>query len=50
MEPILFTKAPDAGPQTFAEYRAEGGYEALAKALAAGPQPVLNEYSTDNNK
>lgn len=45
MEPILLTKAPDAGPQTFDEYRAEGGYEALAKALTAGPQSVLNELT-----
>ena len=41
MDPILLTKGADSGPQTLDEYRAEGGYEALTKALASGPQQVL---------
>ena len=43
MEAILLTKEPDAGVQTLDEYRAEGGYEALATALASSPQSVLDE-------
>jgi NADH-quinone oxidoreductase subunit F len=43
IEPILLTNGPDASPQTLDEYRAEGGYEALATAVAANPQLVLDE-------
>jgi NADH-quinone oxidoreductase subunit F len=42
VEPILLTKEPEAGPQTFAEYVDEGGYEALTQALAGSPQDVLD--------
>lgn len=32
--PLLLVRPPDAPPETLAEYRARGGYEALARALA----------------
>jgi NADH:ubiquinone oxidoreductase subunit F (NADH-binding) len=35
--PLLLTRSPDAPPQTLAEYRAAGGYAALAKALGKAP-------------
>ncbi|MEM7204937.1 MAG: NADH-ubiquinone oxidoreductase-F iron-sulfur binding region domain-containing protein [Planctomycetota bacterium] len=38
---ILLTKDRAAGPQTFAEFRAEGGLLALETALAAAPEAVL---------
>ncbi len=42
VEPIVLTKGLEAGPQTFSEYVAEGGYEALTHALAGSPQEVLD--------
>ncbi len=42
VEPILLTKTREAGPQTYDEYAAEGGYEALKRALAGSPQDVLD--------
>ncbi|MPZ14229.1 MAG: NADH-quinone oxidoreductase subunit F [Chloroflexi bacterium] len=42
MEPIVLTKDPTDGFQTFEEYGAEGGYEALRRVLADGPQAVLD--------
>jgi NADH:ubiquinone oxidoreductase subunit F (NADH-binding) len=45
--PLLLTHAPDAAPQTLAEYEREGGYAALRAALAAGtPAAVLAEVET----
>lgn len=42
LEPILLTKDPAAGPQTLDEYRAEGGYQALERALNAAPRAVID--------
>jgi len=42
VELIVLTKGPEAGPQTFSEYVAEGGYDALKRALAGSPQDVLD--------
>ncbi len=42
MERIVLTKNIADGPQTFDEYVAEGGYQALDRALAGSPQDVLN--------
>jgi NADH-quinone oxidoreductase subunit F len=42
MEHIVLTKNIADGPQTFDEYRAEGGYQALERALAGSPQDVLD--------
>ena len=42
MEHIVLTKNLADGPQTFDEYRAEGGYQALDKALAGSPAEVLD--------
>ncbi len=42
MERIVLTKDPNAGPQTFEEYRAEGGYEAVARALAGDPKQIID--------
>jgi NADH-quinone oxidoreductase subunit F len=42
VEPILLTKGPGDGPQTFQEYIAEGGYQALQRALAGSPQDILD--------
>ncbi|MBI4212754.1 MAG: SLBB domain-containing protein [Chloroflexi bacterium] len=41
MDRVLLTKQLGTGPQTFDEYRAEGGYEALTKAVTTGPLSVL---------
>jgi len=41
MEAILLTKNLQLGPQTLAEYRAEGGYEALGRALWDKAEIVL---------
>ena len=49
MERIVFTKGPGvrppAEPQTYEEYIAEGGYEAVRRALAGNPQAVLDAVS-----
>jgi NADH:ubiquinone oxidoreductase subunit F (NADH-binding) len=42
VEAIVLTKDPAAGPQTLDEYVAEGGYQAIAKALAGMPQDVID--------
>ncbi len=42
MERIVLTKDPGAGPQTFEEYRAEGGYEAVTRALAGAPKDIID--------
>ncbi len=39
--PRLLTRAPDAPPESLAEYRAGGGYLALARARAEGAEAVL---------
>jgi NADH-quinone oxidoreductase subunit F len=41
VERIILTKDPSQGPQTLDEYRGEGGYQALARALAGSPESVL---------
>ncbi|HZT08424.1 MAG TPA: NADH-ubiquinone oxidoreductase-F iron-sulfur binding region domain-containing protein [Chloroflexota bacterium] len=42
MERIILTKDLASGPQTFDEYRAEGGYAALERALGGPPKDVLD--------
>lgn len=42
MEAILLTNGVGKGPQSLDAYRGEGGYEALVKAVAGGPQSVLD--------
>lgn len=42
MERIVLTKDPAAGPQTLGEYRAEGGYQAIERALVDPPQRVID--------
>src|SRR3954453_13840482 len=42
VERIVLTKHLAVGPQTFEEFRAEGGYQALDRALAGSPQEVLD--------
>jgi NADH-quinone oxidoreductase subunit F len=41
VEAILLTDGVGKGPQSIAAYQAEGGYEAVQRAVAAGPQSVL---------
>lgn len=45
MEAILLTDDEGGGPQSFDAYVAEGGYEAVKKAVAGGPQIVLDVVS-----
>jgi NADH-quinone oxidoreductase subunit F len=42
LERIVLTKDIAQGPQTLDEYRAEGGFQALDRALAGPPQDVLD--------
>lgn len=42
MERILLTNPDGADHQTFDAYRAEGGYDAVAKAVVSGPKSVLD--------
>jgi len=42
VEPIVLTKGRDAGPQSFDEYLAEGGYQALESSRARPPGDVLD--------
>ncbi|MBM2809759.1 MAG: dehydrogenase (quinone) [Chloroflexi bacterium] len=39
---MVLTRGPEAGAQTFDDYIAEGGYQALKKALAQTPAQVLD--------
>ncbi|MBI2895988.1 MAG: hypothetical protein HYY06_20690 [Deltaproteobacteria bacterium] len=39
--PLLFTRPPDAPPETLDEYRAAGGYEALSKARSSDPEDLI---------
>src|SRR5918996_2187114 len=45
MEGILFPRGVAAGREDLQEYRARGGYEALAKAIKATPETVIKEVS-----
>lgn len=42
MEPILLTQGVGGAPQDLSAYRAEGGYEALARAVGQPPQQVID--------
>ena len=43
--PLLLVREQDGKPETLAEYRARGGYEALSAALASGrPDDVTKAY------
>ncbi len=39
--PLLFTRPPDAPPETLNEYRSAGGYEALSRARSGDPEEVI---------